>query len=340
MTVLVIGATGFIGPHVVRALVRRGHDVVAFHRGETTADLPDAARSLHGDRNALSDYRSDLDAVAPDVVVDLLLYTEAQAAGAVDVLSGRAGRLVAISSSDVYRNYDGWRGVGDHAPDAAPLDEEAPLRETLYPYRGVDGLDFAYAEDYEKNRVEQVVRAADDLPATILRLPAVYGPGDPQHRLAPFLRRMDDGRPAVLLGEERAAWHWTHGYVENVAAAIARAALDERAAGRTYNVGEAATPSQADRVRELGRAVGWDGSVVALPGDALPEHLQTPFDWGYDLATDTSRLRNELGHRDPVGRTDALRRTVEWERRVRSDDSERPDYAAEDEALRRTDRFP
>jgi uncharacterized protein YbjT (DUF2867 family) len=38
MTVLVIGATGFMGPHAVRALVRRGHDVVAFHRGETAAE--------------------------------------------------------------------------------------------------------------------------------------------------------------------------------------------------------------------------------------------------------------------------------------------------------------
>jgi nucleoside-diphosphate-sugar epimerase len=39
------------------------------------------------------------------------------------------------------------------------------------------------------------------LPGTVLRLPTVYGPGDYQHRLFEYLKRMDDGRPAILLGE-------------------------------------------------------------------------------------------------------------------------------------------
>jgi uncharacterized protein YbjT (DUF2867 family) len=37
MRVLAIGATGFIGPHVVRRLLRRGHDVAVLHRGRTSA---------------------------------------------------------------------------------------------------------------------------------------------------------------------------------------------------------------------------------------------------------------------------------------------------------------
>jgi uncharacterized protein YbjT (DUF2867 family) len=50
---------------------------------------------------------------------------------------------------------------------------------------------------------------------------------------------MDDGRSAILLEKGMASWRWTHGYVEDVAAAVALAVMDERAAGRTYNVGEA-----------------------------------------------------------------------------------------------------
>ncbi len=56
MTVLAIGATGFIGAPLVRHLVRRGHETVVFHRGTTDADLPESVQSLHGDRNDLKEH--------------------------------------------------------------------------------------------------------------------------------------------------------------------------------------------------------------------------------------------------------------------------------------------
>jgi nucleoside-diphosphate-sugar epimerase len=224
--------------------------------------------------------------------------------------------------------------VSDHEPDPVPLDEDAPLRETLYPYRDDETIDFAYADNYDKRLVERVVMAADGLAGTVLRLPAVYGPGDAQHRLASPLRRMDDDRPAILMEEGRASWRWTHGYVENVAAAIAHAATDARAAGRVYNVGEAETPTAAERVHQLAGVVGWDGDVVPRPADDLPDSLRAPGNWAYELATDTRRLRTELDVETPVGREEALRRTIEWERAQRSAD-DRPDYAAEDAVLER-----
>jgi nucleoside-diphosphate-sugar epimerase len=336
MTILTIGATGFIGPHVVRQLIQQGHDVTVFHRGETEADLPDGVRHLHGDRNTLSEHRAAFERLAPDVVIDLVPYTEAQARQAVDVLSGLADRLVALSSSDVYRNYDGWRGVSDHDPDPVPLDEDAPLRATRYPYRGYGDIDFAYADDYDKLLVERVVMNADILAGTILRLPAVYGPGDPQHRFAPYVRRMDDDRPIILMDAQQAPWRWTHGYVENIAAAIACTATDERATGRIYNVGEPETPTEAERVEAMGRVLGWTGEVVPIPADQLPEHLQAPLDWRYELATDTHRLRDELDYRAPIPFGEALRRAVAWERAQRSADAKplTDNYAVEDAALR------
>jgi len=335
MTILAIGATGFIGSHLVRDLVHRGHDVTVLHRGTTESDLPASVDHLHGNRNSFAEHSESVARLAPDVVIDLVPYTEAQGKEAVDVLKGLTGRLVAVSSSDVYRNYDGWRGVSDHDPDLVPLDETAPLRETRYPYRGNEDIDFAYAADYDKIFVERAVMGAEDLPGTVLRLPAVYGPGDEQHRLGSALRRMDDDRPAILMGETQAHWRWTHGYVENVAGAIAHAATDARAAGRVFNVGEAETPTAAERVQSLGHLTGWTGEVVRLPSDHLPDHLQTPFDWRYELATDTSRLYEELDFVPPVSPRAALRRTVAWERANRSpgDESLSTRYQAETDAL-------
>jgi len=331
MRVLTIGATGFIGSHVVRLLIEQGHDVAVIHRGETSADFPDEVRRILGDRNTLSAVRTEVLRFGPEVILDVIPYTERQAQGLVETLRGLAQRIIALSSADVYRNYEGFRGKATAAPDPVPLSEDAPLRETRYPYRGY-GLPFDFADDYEKILVERVVLGESDLPGTVLRLPAVYGPGDKGHRPRPYLRRMDDSRPAVLLGEAQADWRWTRGYVANVAAAIALAVVDDRASGRVFNVGEDPTPTEREWVEQIGAAAGWTGRVVAVPAEHLPEHLREPFDFRYDLATDTSRIRTELGYSEPVGRQEALKRTIESERAER-DDTDRPDYAAEDVAL-------
>src|SRR5262249_10284904 len=99
--------------------------------------------------------------------------------------------------------------------------------------------------DYEKILVEQVVTGDTGLPATVLRLPMVYGPGDEQHRLAPYLKRMMDGGEVILLDEGMARWRCLRGYVEEVAAAIALAVTSPAAAGRVYNVAEPTAHTEA-----------------------------------------------------------------------------------------------
>lgn len=209
MRILVLGGTGFIGAPLTRQLHRAGHVVTVFHRGDTEADLPRAVRTLHGDRNHLSERRSDFAAFEPSVVVDLIAYTEAQAEEGVSTFVDLADRAVVISSGDVHRNYDGLRGADAPAPDTAPLDEEAPLRESRYPYRDYATDDSERLYRYDKILVEETYRAADAFSTTILRLPALYGPRDDQHRIFPYLKRMDDGRPAILLSEQHAGWRWT-----------------------------------------------------------------------------------------------------------------------------------
>lgn len=331
MRVLAIGATGFIGPHVVRLLVEQGHDIAVLHRGETSAELPSDVQHILGDRDALADVFLEVERFGPEVVLDIVPYTERQAHELVEAFRGLARRVVALSSADVYRNYDGARGRPTALPDPAPLSEDAPLRETRFPYRGY-GLPQPWADNYDKIPVEQTILNAPDLPGTVLRLPAVYGPGDNQHRLRSYLRRMDDGRPAVLLAEGQAGWRWTRGYVENVAATVALAVVDDRAAGRVYNVGEEPTPTEREWVGQIAAVAGWSGEIVTVPAERLPEHLRPPFDSRYDLATDTTRIREEIGYAEPVERQDALERTVEWER-AQQDRSAPPDYAAEDAVL-------
>jgi nucleoside-diphosphate-sugar epimerase len=309
MRVLVLGGTRFIGPRLVRRLAEAGHEVLVFHRGRTTAALPPGVRTLLGDRRQLTHHAVDLRRFGPDVVVDMIAFTEEDAVSLVAAFRGVAGRLVAVSSGDVYRAYGVFTRLEQGPPEPTPIREDSPLRQVLFPYRAAATPgDDKY--DYEKILVERAVMGDAALPATVLRLPMVYGPGDEQHRLAPYLKRMLDGRPAILLDEGMARWRCLRGYVEDVAAAVALAVTNPVAAGRVYNVAEPTAHTEAEWVARIGAAVGWGGEFVAVPVGRMP----VPFNTAQDLAVDTTRIRAELGYREVVDPNDALRETVAWER--------------------------
>ncbi len=180
-----------------------------------------------------------------------------------------------------------------------------------------------------------IVMGNANLPGTILRLPMVYGPGDYQHRLFSFLKRMDDMRPAILMDEAEAQWRWTHGYVENVADAIGLVVTNERAAGRIYNVGETFTFTMSEWVDKIGQVAGWQGRVVFVPRGRLPEPLRRDINAEQDMVVDSSRIRRELGYIERVDLEEALRRTVAWERAnpPKEIDPKEFDYVAEDAFL-------
>lgn len=339
MRILVIGGTGFIGPHVVQRLVELQHDVTLFNRGRKQADSRSGVSHIPGDRRRLGDFSDAFRDASPDVVLDMWPGMEQQATDLMVTFRGIVDRVVAISSMDVYRAFGNLNGIEPGPVDSVPLDESAPLRTRFYPYRsdvprGADDPQ-RVLDDYDKILVEQVVRSDPSIAGTILRLPMVFGPGDYQHRLFPYLKRMDDGRPAILLCESEGRWRVTRGYVENVAAAIALTVTDDRSAGNTYNVGEAEPPCEIDWVREVGRAAGWGGRVVMLPGDQLPEHLRSTTNFDQDVVVDTSRIRHELGYAEPVSREEALQRAIAWARvnQPTTIDEAQFDYAAEDTAL-------
>ena len=266
--------------------------------------------------------------------------TEQDARDTLFTFKGIVRRVVAISSQDVYRAFGRVNRKEGGPPDPLPITEDSPLRQNLYPYRGETPREpddpRKWTDDYDKILVERVIMGDPKLYGTILRLPAVYGPGDYQHRLFEYVKRMDDQRPAILFEEPLANWRWTHGYVENVAAAIALAVSDERAAGRIYNVGEPETLSFAERVSRIGKEANWSGKIVVVPRGTLPEHLSSDdINTAQDIIVDTSRIRRELGYEEPIPLDEALRRSIRWEREhpPTEIDPKQFDYAAEDEVL-------
>lgn len=103
MTILVTGATGFVGRNVVRGLVEAGADVRALSRDPATAHVPAGVELVGGD---LSDPASLVPAL--DGVDRMYLFPVAATAGEVVSLAKRAGvrRIVVLSSGAVTTGYD------------------------------------------------------------------------------------------------------------------------------------------------------------------------------------------------------------------------------------------
>jgi nucleoside-diphosphate-sugar epimerase len=339
MLYLLIGGTGFIGPHVARALVEQGHCVLVYHRGKSGHSLAESVEHILGERSELASHAAEFRRRAPDVVVDFILSSGRQAGALMNLFRGITSRVVAISSGDVYRAAGIMHGFESGPLQPVPLTEESDLRSKTNVY-GPENLErlrqvFPWFDgEYDKIPVEHTVLNDPELPGTVLRLPMVYGPGDPLHRLFPYLKRMDDRRPALLLQEDAARWRGPRGYVENVAAAITLAAVSDRAASRIYNIAEPHAWSEKEWAGKIAQNVGWTGHFVELPKDLTPAHLRVPYKSEQHWEMSSRRIRDELGFKEPVDEASCLARTIAWERaHAPAFEAGQFDYAAEDEAL-------
>lgn len=273
MRILIIGGTGFIGVHVVRQLSVSGHEVTVYHRGQTRTSLPAGViERLQPQSPPLgAEFPGDLLGSEPDVVIHTIAMGVADAEPFVRAFSGRTGRIVLLSSGDVYRAYGRFTGFEPGPVDPGLLSEDSPLRTKLFPYRKETTPPDSLHYRYEKILAERAFLSDPSTPGTVLRLPKVYGPGGNQDLATIYANSLHP------------QWRWTHGFVENVAAAVALAATHPLAGGRVYNIGEQYTPTIAER-------------LAMLPPSTLrpdPER-DSHFDFAHDLAYDTSRIRSEL----------------------------------------------
>jgi len=301
---LVTGGAGFIGSHLVQALsaARRPVRVLDNLSSGRRENLPPGADFVEGD---LGDAAAVARAVAgagvvfhlaavASVVQSINRPLECDAVnvgGTLAILraAAKAGarRVVFASSTAVY---------GDAAP---PLAEDAPKRP-LSPYAASKlGGELLCAAAAQHFGVE----------AVSLRFFNVYGPRqDPRSTYAAviplFIERLLAGRPLVVHGDGTQTRDFI--YVDDVVAALRRAAEAPGASGRAYNVATGRAIGVGDLAYVIGRAAGATPQVEFGPPRAGDIH---------DSWADVTVAEREFGFRAATPLADGLRATVDWFRR-------------------------
>jgi UDP-glucose 4-epimerase len=289
MRIVVTGASGFIGRHVVAELLKAGHRVETVHRGEA---LPLPAVG-HTREDVLSP-EARAAAQAADAVVHLagrgdvqasfkepFEYSRLNALGSLNMLEGlrqTGGHLILASTQRVY------------APASEPLREDAPLAPTD-PY----AVSKLVAEQWCRMYAEQL-----DVPTTVVRLFSVYGPGQVGQGtsgvVSIFLDRARRGEPLEVHSTQRRDLT----YVGDVARGVRLAVEQPRPGGRVYNVATGVGTSLQELARLVCRVAGSSSAVVPPSQDSSEG----------DRVADISLARSELGYTPMVDLEEGVRRTA------------------------------
>jgi 2'-hydroxyisoflavone reductase len=266
LRILILGGTGFTGPHQVRYALARGHKVTLFNRGKEPNPWPGEVEELLGDRNS-----GDLKSLAGrewDVCIDnpTTLPFWVRDAGA--ALRGKVGQYIFISTISVY------------ADTSKPgVDESGALAQ----YHGKDAMQ----ETQENVKADMALygplkalseqEAQKQFPGitTIIRPGLIVGPGDATDRFTYWPVRLarggdvlapGDGKDPVQFIDARDLAEWTIRMAE------------QRSLGIFHATGPAKELTMSAMLRGIGTAIHASAKPIWVPADFLAAQKVSP--WG------------------------------------------------------------
>jgi 2'-hydroxyisoflavone reductase len=193
LRILILGGTGFTGPHQVRYALARGHKLTLFNRGRRPKEWPDKVEELVGDRDT-----GNLDALKGrewDVCIDNPTSLPFWVRDAGQVLKGKVGQYVFISTLSVYAS-DADPGADETAAVAQYKGADA-MKETIQTLRAnIEGL-------YGSLKALSEKEAETWFPGitTIIRPTLIVGPGDESDRFTYWPVRLDRGGDVLAPGD-------------------------------------------------------------------------------------------------------------------------------------------
>ncbi|MBS0393153.1 MAG: epimerase [Proteobacteria bacterium] len=192
MRILILGGTGFTGPHQVRYALARGHQVTLFNRGRQPHSWPGAVEELIGDRDS-GDLKS-LEGREWDVCIDNPTTLPKWVRDAGRVLSGKVRQYIFISTISVYAAND--RPADETAPVAAYTGADA-MAETQASFKANGYALYGPLKALSEQEAERQFPGA----TTVIRPGLIVGPGDETDRFTYWPVRLARGGEVLAPGD-------------------------------------------------------------------------------------------------------------------------------------------
>jgi len=226
LRILILGGTGFSGPHLVQEALERGHAVTTFSRGRTNP--PVHAGAFREVEQRIGDRGVDLSALRTgtwDAVIDNSGFRESWTRESAELLRDRVERYVYTSSTGVYYPY-----LGDDIRE-----ETTPVLEVPAGITDVQRVEYEYG--VMKTRSEIAAREVfGDARTLVVRPTYIMGPGDPSDRVTYWPVRLARGGEVMVPGRPSDPVQYID--VRDLAAWLIRL-IEEGAAGTFNAVGPA-----------------------------------------------------------------------------------------------------
>ena len=253
--ILILGGTGFIGPHMVRYARARGHELTLFNRGRTNPHLFPDLEKLVGNRDG------DLTALEGrtwDAVIDNSGYTPQQVGATARLLQGAVGQYVFTSTRAVYTDF-----TPEHMDEGAPLGMKGVPPEQWEGYGPLKVLSEWKVQNYFPDR------------SAILRPVVIVGPGDRSDRFTYWVVRVDRGGEVLSAGKPTEAIQYID--VRDLAEFFIR--VVENGTTGVYNVaGPEARLNWAEMLSGIRAVTSTPVSFTWVDVDFLIEHGVRPYE--------------------------------------------------------------
>lgn len=252
LRVLILGGTGFIGPHFVATLRAAGHKLTLLNRGRRNPPPSSDVDVLIGDRNG------QMDAIRGrewDVVIDNSGYTPKQVKLSTDILRGRVGHYIFVSSISAYADLTPPGIDEDYA--LATLADPSAEQLTDSTYGGLKAL------------CERTVEQAFGKDCAIMRPTYIVGPGDPTDRFTYWPVRAARGGEMLAPGKPTDPIQFID--VRDLADFM-RQCVEHRIAGK-YNIcNPPGAVTMGDLLETAKRIARADTRFVWAPAEFLTQH--------------------------------------------------------------------
>ncbi|MGH7712874.1 MAG: NAD-dependent epimerase/dehydratase family protein [Gemmatimonadaceae bacterium] len=312
ISLLVLGGTGFIGPHLVRHAVARGHRVTIFTRGRRQADLPNEVTRLIGDRNG---QLGALEGKRWDAVIDDSATDPEWVRQSTSLLNDAVGQYLFTSSTGVYYPYL-QRG----------LDESDPVRLAF-----TDPNDGSERYGVRKAQCERLTLEAFGGRGIVVRPTYIVGPGDTTDRFPYWPQRLARGGETLAPGKRDDPVQVID--VRDLAEFMVKLVEEQR--GGTYNAAGPQSPltivqfldgaiAALDSKSKLTWVDDYDFLEAHKIGGAVPWIMLKENDYGHTSIRNDRALAAGLTFR-PLATT--VRDTLAWWRSAPTERTANPRFA-------------